>query len=192
MSTVRDATLNDAGAAARLHAESITGGFLSSLGLPFLSLLYRRIVRSPGAFLLVAETSGSVVGMAAGALDVGRLYREFARHEGLRAGVVALPGLVRAAPRVWETWRYGRSDGTGPAAELLSVAVAESSRGRGIGRLLVAAAQERFDALTAGPVRVVTAGDNRGAIELYQRCGFRPVATTEVHRGEVSQVLAWR
>ncbi len=62
-----------------------------------------------------------------------------------------------------------REDGS---AELGLVGLAEGARGRGIGTDLVGEALRWLSARGAAPVRVVTQGRNRGAVRLYERCGF--------------------
>jgi dTDP-4-amino-4,6-dideoxy-D-galactose acyltransferase len=52
------------------------------------------------------------------------------------------------------------------------VAVAERSRGAGVGRFLVEAATARFAALGMQRASVVTQGENAAACGLYQRCGY--------------------
>src|SRR5260221_5884950 len=106
-----------------LHASCIAEGFLVTLGPRFLRRLYRRVVLSPRAFAFVVDTPAAVRGYVACAIDTEAFYRDFVRHDGLVAGAVALPRLVRAPRRVWETWRYGaRADTTGAAAEGLPLA----------------------------------------------------------------------
>ena len=193
--TVRAGTEADAAAAAGLHASQIEDGFLSSLGAPFLTVLYRRVVRHPGSFLVVADEDGAVMGFAAGCEDVGRLYREFLLRDGLVAGVRAAPRLARAWRRVLETLRYpsggNGSPGPLPAAELLSVAVAPAARGLGLGRLLVAEVTDELRRRGVAGVRVVVGSENDGAIGLYRACGFVPAGRIEVHRGAASEVLTW-
>ncbi len=46
---------------ALLHREYIKTGFLSSLGLPFLVLLYRTMSNSDNAFCLVAKDNNKIV-----------------------------------------------------------------------------------------------------------------------------------
>ena len=59
----------------------------------------------------------------------------------------------------------------GRTAELRHLAVAQASRGRGIGRDLVA----RFNVCTAGRRALVwTGADNTAALHLYETAGFRP------------------
>lgn len=188
---VRMGSEADAPAAARLHAEQISEGFLSSLGPRFLARLYRRVVRWPRSFLLVAEDAGVVVGHAAATEDVGRLYREFLRHDGLAAGLMAAPRLLRRCRTALETLRYSSAHDDLPAAELLAVAVASEFRGRGIGRALVTAANEELARRGVGDARVVVAAHNHPALALYRRSGFRPSASIRVHASTASEVLTW-
>jgi len=189
----RGATDADAAAIARLHAARIGEGFLVTLGPAFLRRLYRRIIRSDRAFALVAEDSGAIVGFVAVAADTGRLYREFFVRDGIVAGFAALPAMVRRPRHVWETVRYGLGGEHDdlPPAEVLAVAVAGSAAGRGIGGDLVAHALEELDRRDVRAARVVTAAANDAARRMYRRCGFRPVARTEVHRGVPQEVLVW-
>ncbi len=180
----------DAADAARLHAEQIEEGFLSTLGPRFLTLLYRRVVRWPGSLLVVAENDGVVVGQAAATEDVGGLYRQFMLKDGLVAGLVALPQLARRWRSALETLRYPSHDGL-PAAELLAVAVCSEVRGRGIGRALVLAANEELARRGVTDARVVVAEGNAPARALYRSAGFRPATSIRVHARTRSEVLTW-
>lgn len=188
---VRVGTEADVYLAATMHASEIGEGFLPSLGRPFLARLYRRIVRAPRSFLLVADDDGRAVGFVAGSEDVGALYRAFLLHDGAAAALRALPRIVRSARRVVETLRYPAGDADLPAAELLAIAVAPDARGRGIGHALVDAFTAELRRRHVEAARVVVAADNDGAVRVYQACGFKPAARIEVHKGTTSQVLTW-
>lgn len=183
----------DAGPAARLHAGRITDGFLSFLGPAFLTRLYRRIIRTPSSFLLVADASGDVVGFIAGSADVGGLYRSFLARDGIAAGLAAAPRLARGWRRVLETLRHGSSDGngTGRGTELLAVAVDPTHEGRGVGSALVAAFLDRIRTSGTTEAYVVVGADNHGAIGLYTRAGFVAGAEFELHAGTRSLVMQW-
>lgn len=182
---------HDAADAARLHAEQITEGYLSSLGPRFLRLLYRRVVRWPRSFLLVAEEDGVVVGHAAATESVGGLYRQFLLHDGVHAAAVAAPALARQWHSALETLRYPSGHHRLPSAELLAVAVAAECRGRGIGRGLVDAANKELVRRGIADARVVVAADNVPAMALYRSSGFRPAASIQVHADARSEVLTW-
>ncbi len=188
---VRPGLSTDAPAAARLHAGQIGEGFLSSLGPRFLTVLYRRIVAWPRSFLLVAEEDGAVVGHAAATEDLGGLYRQFLVHDGLVAGALAAPHLLRRWRLVLETARYPSNHGELPPAELLAVAVDEGARGRGIGRALVLAANDELGRRGVRDARVVVAASNSPAIGLYRSAGYRSSTTIEVHSDTRSEVLTW-
>jgi ribosomal protein S18 acetylase RimI-like enzyme len=187
---VRRAGPADARSAARLHAERISEGFLALLGPAFLELLYRRITRTDGSFLLVAE-DGDVVGFVAGSGDVGGLYRSFIRHDGVRAGFGAAGRLLRNWRRVLETLRHGSDDGAGRGrgTELLAIAVDGGAQGAGVGGRLVAAFLEEVDRAGGRAAYVVVASDNLGAIRLYERAGFVRESEFELHAGARSLLL---
>jgi len=188
---VRLAHEEEAGPAAALHARRITEGFLPTLGPAFLARLYRRVVRDPGSFLVVAIDGDRVVGMCACTEDLGALYRAFIRHDGLIAGLRSAPRILRSLPRVLETLRYPGAEGAHdlPPAEVLAVAVDGARAGGGIGRLLVDAALVEFDRRGTARVKVVAGGDNAAALGLYRATGFVDAARIEVHEGTESVVL---
>lgn len=188
---VRPALASDAPHMAALHAERITEGFLPTLGLGFLTRLYRRVVRAPGSFAVVAERDGRVLGFAAGAEDLGRLYREFVTRDGVAAGAIAAPRIIRNARRVLETLRYPGGTHALPDAEILAVAVAGEAAGLGLGRRLVASLMDEFAQRSVPAVKVVAGSANPAALALYRGAGFRDVATQSVHAGVDEEVLVW-
>lgn len=176
---------------AQLHAARINEGFLTSLGVPFLRRLYRRVLRSPDAFIIVEDHEHDVVGFAAGVADLGALYRRFMVHDGPLAALRAAPRLVRAIPRVLETMRYPTTTADLPDAEILALAVAADHAGRGIGRQLVDAATTAFRDRGIDAAKVVTTSDNPAALAMYRACGFVSTVKVEVHAGRESEVLVW-
>lgn len=204
---VRLGNADDAEAAARLHAELITDGFLSALGPRFLRRLYRRVALSADSFLLMAEGhdvvganghdvvgDGRTAGFLAGALDLGALYRRFVVHDALLAAVVSLPELLGSWRLAWETLRHGtggsRADSGGPAgAELLSMAVDPGWRGQHVGSLLVEGFLDELVRRGAGAAQVVVGAENAAAIALYRQSGFAPDQSFELHRGTVSLLM---
>ncbi len=191
--TLREAVRRDHRAIAALHVGSITSGFLSSLGRPFLGLLYRSLIESERGRVIVAVDEGRVIGFVAGTSDTGAFYKEFVRRRFLAAGWRLVPALFRPAAwrQVWETFRYGGHD-TRARAELLSMAVAPSARGRGVGRALVDALLEEARSAGVRGMTVVVGADNAAAIKLYESAGFGDPVRIEVHRGFPSLELLWQ
>lgn len=190
---VRPSTDSDAGAVAALHAGQIAQGFLSALGPSFLRRLYRRIGRSSGSFLLVAESDGRTAGFIAGSTDVAALYRGFLLHDGIAAVAAAGGALLTGWRRVLDTLGHARSSGagTGRGAELLAVAVDPSLQGRGTGAQLVGAFFDELDARDCQAAHVVVGADNAAAIALYRRAGFAEVDRFELHSGTESLLMQW-
>jgi ribosomal protein S18 acetylase RimI-like enzyme len=191
--TLRFATVADVEAVAAIHADRIAEGFLVTLGPAFLRRLYRRIVLSPGAFVLVVDApDGAVCGFVAVAENTGVLYREYLLHDGVAAAVAATRGIIRAPRSVWETLRYGLRGGPhATGAEVLATAVASGFEQRGIGARLVRAAVDEFRRRGVGSARVVTALGNVAAVRAYERGGFHVSGVDEVHRGVSQQLLVW-
>ena len=189
----RPAVVDDATSIATLHMDRLPQAFLPTLGFRALRRLYRHLVRSDHAFVLVADDDDGVVGYVAVAEDTRRVYREFLRHDGVIAAFVAAPAALRAPRRVWETVRYGgRANHEGlPAAEILAIAVSERARGEGVARRLVDAALEELRHRQIDTARVVTATQNTRARRVYERAGFRRQRLIEVHRGVQQEVLVW-
>jgi len=196
---IRLGTAADADAAARLHADLISEGFLAHLGPRFLRHLYRCVAKGPDSFLLIADgttqgTPGSglspVAGFLAGALDLRALYRRFALRQGFVAALTSLPRLLTALPRVWETLRHGAEESDDRSgAELLSIAVDPGWQGRHIGVLLVESFLAEVERRGMDIAQVVVGADNAPAVALYGRAGFRPVRTFELHRGTSSILM---
>ena len=190
--SIRPAGIADAPAMARLHATEIAEGFLPTLGVRFLGLLYRRVARSPSSFAFVADDGAAVVGFAAGTESLRALYRSFLLRDGAAVVLAAGPRIARSWRRVMETLRYPSREGADlPPAELIAIAVGREARGRGLGHELVDAVTAEFSRRGVTTARVVTGADNDAALRLYRACGFRTAATLHVHRGTASEVLTW-
>lgn len=191
--TIRAAVAADAGVCARLHSDGIRSGFLPTLGIRFLSHLYRALIDFDDGLVLVADDGHGPVGFVAGVVDTGAFYRQFIRRHGIAAGLAALPKAMRpgVAKRVWESLRYTSAGDTGPAGELLATALVERVRGRGLGTRLGEEFLAGLHRMGAESVQVVVGAGNGRAIAAYRKMGFLPSGTMEVHHGEESAVMTW-
>jgi ribosomal protein S18 acetylase RimI-like enzyme len=188
----RRGCVEDAPALAALHVSEIHEGFLASLGEPFLTRLYRRIMRSETGTVFVAALAGEPVAFAAGATDVGRLYKEFLLRDGFVAGCLALPHLLPSARKVVETLRYPTATGDLPRAEVLSVATSAGARGRGLGSATLRALLSDLAAREVDAVKVTLGTQNDAALAMYRSCGFSEAADVRVHRETPSKALVCR
>ncbi|MCD6175442.1 MAG: GNAT family N-acetyltransferase, partial [Planctomycetes bacterium] len=176
---------------ARLHIIGIPTGFISSLGEKFMSALYESIAQSPYGFGLVEEIDGKVVGFVAFTTNLKGLYKSIMKKSLFRFGFLLFGKLFsfRTIKKILETLFYpSRVETQGlPKAELLSIAVAESGRGKGVGKQLVQRGLAECRSRGILKVKVLVADFNEPANTLYQKTGFKVTAQIENH-GIVSNV----
>jgi hypothetical protein len=89
-------------AVAELHISGIKTGFISSLGVDFVTALYEAIAKSTYGYGFVAVMDGRVVGFASFATDLGGLHKSVILKNGLRfifslARKMLSPDAVRKA-----------------------------------------------------------------------------------------------
>jgi ribosomal protein S18 acetylase RimI-like enzyme len=176
---------------AELHISGIHTGFISSLGLDFVTALYEAIAMSQFCFGLVIEKGDRVAGFIAFTTDINKLYLSLILKRGLRF-VLLLAGKLfsfRRIRRMLETIFYPSrvSKMDTPRAELLSVVVAPEEQGKGLSRIL--ACEELAECKRRGidKVKVLVGANNERANSLYRRCGFELVGQVENH-GVLSNV----
>lgn len=183
---------------ARLHAEGITQGFLSSLPAGVRESLYRGIARAPRSGVWVAvDDGGRVLGFLAGTADISRCYRSALARRGLEMVWYLAPLLVRRSTwvRAFESVTYplrGRSTGArgqedsvdqgAVTGELLSIAVHPDARGSGAALRLVEAFEDALQGWGyRGAYRVVTMRSDPRSNRFYQKAGFARVRDFEHH-----------
>ena len=178
---------------ALLHAQSITTGFLSSLGPTILKRLYSRIAQSPGTIIITATNeSREVVGFIAGSLSTKTMYRFILLHHGLFFLLILLPRLFNGKIifKIIETVLYPfrkqkskeqqiklkKTNGSlcddHTQAELLSIAVKSMCRGSKIGKKLTAALEDFFRRNAISQYTVVTFSEDLQSNRFYSSCGF--------------------
>jgi ribosomal protein S18 acetylase RimI-like enzyme len=177
---------------AQIHANNIDQGFLSTLGTPFLTLLYEAIDANESSVLLVARHKGQVVGFVSGAEGMGAIYRHLLRRF-FKLAWALLPAM--ASPR--KLWKIGeillmskktqvRPDF--PHAELLSIAIDPAQRGQGHAQNLYQELVEHFKGRRVSLFRIVVGEALPEAQRFYTKMGAQPLGQIEVHQGRVSLV----
>lgn len=175
---------------AALHAAHIDQGFLATLGVPFLTLLYRAIDEGEDSVLLVEERGGQVVGFVSGGLGMGPIYKRMLRSPA-RLAWVLLPSLFRPGRvcRIIDILRYGRRDPVRagmPQAELLSIVVAPGARGGGVADMLYRRLVGHFAQRGVEAFRITVGDALAPAHRFYARMGATPAGRVEVHAGHGS------
>jgi GNAT superfamily N-acetyltransferase len=162
---------------AQLHKMGIYLGFLSSMGIPFLTLLYKTIATDSSSFCFVAVEKEQVLGFVAFTENLGKLYKKF-----LKANTISLlPVFVRQL----FSWRKIKGIAQNllyprrtkklelPQMALISIAVAEEARKQGIATRLIEAGFQECRRRGHDKVRVLAAEVYLPANALYMKCGFR-------------------
>lgn len=175
-----------------LHAANIDQGFLATLGVPFLALMYRALAEAESSVLLTEELDGRVVGFVSGGEGMGPIYRRMLRYP-ISLFRSLLPSLVRPRKlkRIVEILRYGKQGDSGlrlPRAELLSIAVDPSFRGTGVSERLYQRLVSHFSERGVGGFRIVVGDSLEPAHRYYLKMGARPVGRVQIHAGEGSVV----
>jgi ribosomal protein S18 acetylase RimI-like enzyme len=185
-------------AIARLHCQALRYGFLSRVGERFLTLLYGTMRDLPDAILVAASQGDRLVGFVSGTVSTGGLYRAFLRRHLFRGGLILLPHLLSLGRlrRVLETLAYPfrkqattEAEAPLPAAELLSIAVAEDCRGTGIAPGLYRRLCQEFERRQVPAFRIVVGAGLAPARRFYAKMGAREARIVTVHQGEESLIL---
>ena len=173
---------------ARIHKDAISEGFLSTLGVNFLALLYESIDQAGGCVLIVERTEGRIVGFVSGASGLGGVYKRMFRS--WRRLLVALfPALLspRKLYRIGETVFFSKKfeniDVELPSYELLSIAVSKEFRGKGRAEQLFKSLVSYFHDSGVEKFKIVVGDALVPAHKFYCRMGACPVARAEVHKG---------
>ena len=181
---------------AELHATGINQGFLSSLGVGFLALLYEAIDSSDDAVLLVEYGRGRVIGFVSGATSLGPIYKALLKRP-IRLISTLWPVLLSPL-KLWRIlelmmhtlWYFhGKSESastTLPKFELISISVSLDERRSGVALRLYealkeAAAERGFDAF-----KIVVGEQLDSAHKFYTQMGATPVSQTAVHGSDAS------
>lgn len=179
-------------AAAKLHCALITEGFLTTLGVPFLTLLYRSIDQDKGSAFLVEKVNGEVVGFVTGASGLGRIYRKllFQPHRLL----FALRGCLFSPIKIYRIFEIlifsVKKEGAVqlPSEELLSIVVSKNFQGNGSAERLFWSLCNHFASKGVDSFKIVVGGNLDRAHAFYQKMGCIPCVELQVHRGSKSIV----
>ncbi len=176
---------------AKLHVSGISTGFISSLGIDFVTSLYEAIAHSKDSFGFVAEENDKILGFVAFTPNLTRLYKSVILKKGLRF-VFLLSDKVLSfgkMKKVFETLFYPRriKKMDLPCAELLSIVVAPEGRGTGLATQLVEKGLQECPKKRIDKVRVLVGADNEPANKLYLKCGFKLAGQIKNH-GVLSNV----
>jgi len=174
----------DIEAVVHLHVQAFPKFFLTSMGKPFLRLLYMGFITQPNGLFLVAENAGTVIGFAVGTADPSGFFRRLLRRQGFRFACAATSGLLRYPLLATRKclgalfYRGETPNGIPDAALLSSLAVSPSTQSKGIGQALVRAFADEARKCGCQSVYLTTdEANNEKANRFYAKCGFQLLDT---------------
>ncbi len=180
-----------AGQVAALHIQCISTGFISSMGIDFVTSLYEAIVKSKSSFGVVAVRNGKVLGFAAFTTNLNKLYKSVVWRKGL-IFTLLLAGNVwsfKQVKKIFETLFYpARTKKMNlPSAELLSIAVGPEERGKGLAGKLIEKGFQHCRKTGIDKVKVLIGADNKAGNKLYLKFGFKLIGQI-VNHGVLSNI----
>lgn len=177
---------------ANLHSSALAGGFLASLGPKVLAELYRAIGTTRACKLIVEMQNDEVVGFIAGGSGMGPIYRQMLRRP-LHLAVAVAPVFLnpRKIRGIWEILKHGQDRALQvdlPQYELLSIAVVPVVRGTGVAARLYTRLIDHCQSNGIVSFRITVGDGLTPAHRFYSKVGAKPIARTEVHKGQGSTV----
>jgi ribosomal protein S18 acetylase RimI-like enzyme len=183
---------------ARLHQEEIDGGFLSSLGVRTLALLYAALARSPYTTLIVAIAGPDegVVAFICGSADTRQVYKYVLLRHGLRFLPALVPRMFSfcTLKRIVETLLYPVKGDVAvnlPRAEILNFCVSRTMQRKGLGRGLFDSLMDEFRARRLAARKIVTGATQHKAQRFYESVNAVRVGAIEVHKGAESVLFRY-
>lgn len=170
---------------ARLHIEGIKTGFISSLGIDFVTALYEAIAESDYGFGFVAEDDGKVLGFVAFTTNINKLYKSVILSEGFHFAFLLAGKMLsfKTLKKMFQTLFYPAKTKKMklPSTEFLSMAIAKDARRKGLATTLMRKGFAECARRGIERVQMLVGADNEAANKLYQKCDFNLVGQTESH-----------
>ena len=169
----------------QLHIQGIPTGFMSSLGINFVTALYGAIAEDKNSFGFVAVEDDKILGFVAFTTNLSKLYKSIVLKRGLRFAFLLANKIFsrEQIKKILETLFYpGRIKKMNlPAAELLSIVVARQGQGKGVATELVQAGLHECEKRGIDKIKVLVSTENESANKLYLKCGFEIVDQLDNH-----------
>ncbi len=179
-------------AVASLHCAHIGQGFLATLGVPFLTLLYEAIDKDGKSVLLVERDDRSVVGFVSGTYGLGRIYKQLL-FKPLRL-IFSLKSCLLSPVKMYKIielffiTRGSNIPSDLPKQELLSIVVNPAYRGEGCAEKLFKSLCSHFSEDGVSSFRIIVGSNLGRAHAFYKKMGSIPVKEIQVHKGTSSVV----
>ena len=187
----KDLQVAHTGQVAALHIQCISTGFISSMGIDFVTSLYDAIVKSKSSLGVVAVRNGKVIGFVAFTTNLNKLYKSIIRRKGLKFALLLAGNVLslRRIKKIFETLSYPAriKKMNLPSAELLSIAVAPEEQRKGLAGQLIEKGLRLYRKTGVDKVKVLVGADNKAGNKLYLKTGFELIGQI-VNHGVLSNI----
>ncbi len=170
---------------AQLHIIGVSEGFITSLGIDFVTSLYQAMAKSEFFFGFVAEKDNKVLGFAAFTISLSSLYKSVILNNALKFAFILAWKMfsLSTIKKIFETLCYpGRIKKLNlPSAEFLSVVVAEEGRGQGLAKKMMQAGFDECVARGIDRIKILAAINYDAVNKMYEKCGFQLFGQIDNH-----------
>ena len=168
---------------AKLHIETIKSGFLPSLGIKFLALMYRCIDESNSSILITKYKDYQLVGFVSGSLGTLSLYKIMLNHP-LKLIISLLPIIIdfKKINKILDILKLstGSDRAKYPKAELLTICVHSNYHRQGIGLELYKNLYKYFQIASINEF-IIIVGKTLKANIFYKNLGASLAGEIKVH-----------
>ncbi len=181
----------------KIHLKSFPGFFLTFLGERFLFELYDAILLDSSGIEFIYQSEGEIYGFVAGTDQPSGFYKRLLVQRWWRFALAAIPATIRKPsilPRLLRAFSMPAQPLPAPnCGTLMSIAVAPSAQGKGVGKILVRAFLLEASKRGLEYVNLTTDADNNDTVNVfYVSQGFRLHRTFTTPEGRrMNEYLYW-
>lgn len=179
---------------AEIHKNSIVDGFLSKLGVDFLTILYEFLIENQ--LVLVFLEEDKVLGFVSCSYSSSGLIKKFVLKKPkaifiLLKKIIQNPSFVKPILETSNSTSISANSFSGnelPETELLSISVVPSTIQKGIGSSLIDELEKQLLKKNIQSYKVVAGENLKNANLFYLKNGFELKNQIKIHGNEVSNV----
>lgn len=196
---IMEMTVEHTGQVANLHISGIHKGFISTLGVKFVTALYVAIAESNYGFGFVALERNKVIGFSSFTTNLNGLYKSIIFKNGFRFMFILAWKMLssKTIKKIFETLLYPnrikKMDTS--RAEFLSMVVTKEGRGKGLATNLMERGFIKCSEQAIEKIKILARADLKAINSMYSKYGFDLIGQIESH-GVVSNVYvantSWR
>lgn len=192
---IEKASISSAKTLAEIHIETINEGFLSQLGVSFLKLLYKYLIRKQ--IVLIALEKKQIIGFVSFSYSSKGIIKRFILSNPQSLFIIfyqflKTPSILKP---IFETIKAPKSslgklsnNVSIPEQELLSISVITDFQKSGIGNQLLMELETLLKNENILTYKVIAGDSLIGANKFYTKNGFYLVKTIVIHGNSISNV----